>query len=101
MREAYERLKWAREQRFESAAEAARALGIEYPTYAGHENGSRGFNKEATKYAKKFGVSLLWLMSGQGSPKPGMASEVQEIFDQIPPDRRPVALRLLKSLLDE
>lgn len=52
---------------YQSAADAALALGIAYPTYAAHENGSRGFKSEAAvKYAKKFKVTLEWLMTGRG-----------------------------------
>lgn len=51
---------------FESAADAALALGIAYPTYAGHENGARGIKNElAVRYAKKFKVSLEWLVTGR------------------------------------
>lgn len=55
--------------RFASAAEAATALGIPYATYAAHENGSRGFTaKSAERYARKFKVSLEWLLTGRGKP---------------------------------
>ncbi len=37
------------------------------PTYLGHENGSRGFKRDsADKYARKFHVSLEWLLTGKG-----------------------------------
>ena len=67
--EIHERLKKARELAgFKKAAEAARAMGIPYPTYAGHENGARGAFKieDAVRYAKKFKVSLEWLLTGHG-----------------------------------
>jgi SOS-response transcriptional repressor LexA len=54
---------------YSSAAAAARALGIPYPTYAGHENGSRGLRKNIADYARKFGVSADWLLTGAG-PRP-------------------------------
>ncbi len=67
MREPYERLKDAREKLFGEATEAARALGVKVPTYLSHENGSRGFRREsADRYARKFGVSLEWLLTGNG-----------------------------------
>ena len=66
MREAHERLQWARERAgFETATEAARALGVAEPTYLGHENGRRGFRRVADKYARRFGVSLEWLLTGR------------------------------------
>ncbi len=64
-----ERLRWSRKRRFETAAEAARFLGIPYGTYSGHENGSRGIkDDEIERYARSFRVSLPWLAYGHGSP---------------------------------
>lgn len=64
------RLKQARRAAgFETLAEAARYLGVKYPTYAGHENpNSPGtFQTEAAElYARKFKVSLDWLLTGRG-----------------------------------
>lgn len=63
-----DRLRQARQEAgFESVADAARALGVSYPTYAGHENGSRGLRRDSlSKYAKRFKVSVDWLLSGKG-----------------------------------
>lgn len=53
---------------FSSAAEAAAALGVKYPTYAGHENGSSGFRGATGElYARRFGVRFEWLMTGKGA----------------------------------
>lgn len=62
------RLREARKAaRFTTAGEAAAALGIEYPTYAAHENGSRKFDLEtAALYARRFKVSLDWLSAKRG-----------------------------------
>lgn len=67
--ELHERLVTARKAAgYDTAADAARALGTSYPTYAGHENGSSGFrHKTAATYARKFGVSLEWLLTGRGT----------------------------------
>jgi phage repressor protein C with HTH and peptisase S24 domain len=63
----HQRLRLAREQAgFARASDAARALGIEEPTYLGHENGSRGLSRAAARYARFFGVSLDWLIDGRG-----------------------------------
>lgn len=70
MDEPYERLERARELAgYESASDAARALGIREPTYLAHENGSRGFAKRAVRYARFFKVSYEWLMTGRGEPR--------------------------------
>src|SRR5690349_962116 len=61
-----QRLRRAREQAgFARASDAARAMGVEEPTYLGHENGSRGLSRAAPRYARFFGVSLDWLIDGR------------------------------------
>jgi phage repressor protein C with HTH and peptisase S24 domain len=64
----HQRLRVAREQAgFSRASDAARAMGIEEPTYLGHENGSRGLSRAAPRYARFFGVSLDWLIDGRSA----------------------------------
>jgi hypothetical protein len=77
--ELHERLKKAREHaKFETVTEAAEALGVPYPTYAGHENGTSGFRRDsATLYARRFGVSLDWLLAEKG-PMTGAAQDARE-----------------------
>jgi phage repressor protein C with HTH and peptisase S24 domain len=62
------RLKAARQKAgYNGATEAARANRWTIPTYLGHENGSRDFDREAAKkYAKAFRTSAAWLMTGEG-----------------------------------
>ncbi|MBI6628347.1 LexA family transcriptional regulator [Pontibaca salina] len=82
----YDRLKEAREKAgYETAADAAGAFGWPYPTYAAHENGSRGFRAEtAQRYAKAFRVTAHWLLYGDenidrvedGEPAPSNAALV-------------------------
>lgn len=66
-----QRLKQAREQAgFESAADAARFLGVREPTYSSHENGSRGIPlRRAQQYASAYKVNLDWLLTGRGDMK--------------------------------
>ena len=73
MSEIKDRLQWARESAgFENASDAARAMGVPVPTYAAHENGSRGLRRDAAaKYAQRFKVSLDWLLTGRGTPRQG------------------------------
>ncbi len=68
-----ERLAWARKQAgYAGPGEAAAALGVPRFTYTQHENGIRGFrHPSAVQYAKKFKVSLDWLLTGKGDPKGG------------------------------
>lgn len=78
-----ERLKIARKAAgFTSASDAATALGVKYPTYAGHENGSRGVVRAAEKYARRFHVSLDWLLRGVGDP--GDFREAGPVFVAAP-----------------
>lgn len=52
---------------FKTAGDAATSLGVKYPTYAGHENASRAVDVEdAILYARRFRVSLDWLLTGVG-----------------------------------
>lgn len=71
VRELKQRLKWARKTAgFENASDAAIAVGEKIPTYLGHENGSRGFGRaKAEKYARRFKVSLEWLLTNKGDPR--------------------------------
>lgn len=56
---------------FANAKDAAESLGVGYSTYASHENGGRGVPRDAAiHYAKRFNVSLQWLLTGKGEPEP-------------------------------
>ena len=70
MSKPHERLADARRSAgYETAADAARALGIPEPSYVQHENGSRGLSRAGSRYARFFRVSLDWLLTGRGTPK--------------------------------
>jgi transcriptional regulator with XRE-family HTH domain len=56
---------------FSTAQEACDRFGWSYPTYSGHENGSRGFKTaSAEEYARAFRVDLGWLITGNSRPRP-------------------------------
>lgn len=105
--ELHERLTAARiAANFATAADAAAALGVKYPTYAGHENGSSGFRAETGEhYAKKFKVRFEWLMRGVGPMKADAQSEKSDqvvaafarLLPLLPEGRR---RRLLADLAD-
>lgn len=66
-REPHERLQLARLRAgYDSASDAARAMGVSVPTYSHHENATRGFTRQAERYARFFRVSLDWLLTGRG-----------------------------------
>jgi len=77
------RLKLARQAAgFRSAKAAAESLGVAYPTYAQHENGTRGIVREAELYARRYKVSLDWLMRGRGAgPAGSSANDNDEELD--------------------
>ena len=80
MTEMHERLIWARKEAgYETARDAADALGIKEPTYMGHENGSRGFKSSAETYARKFKVNLEWLLTGRGNPRKGQPATTRAV----------------------
>jgi phage repressor protein C with HTH and peptisase S24 domain len=63
----HERLKMVREKAgYAHAADAARAIGVALPTYTHHENGTSGLSRRGERYARFFGVSLEWLLTGRG-----------------------------------
>ncbi|WP_262048632.1 XRE family transcriptional regulator [Bradyrhizobium sp. Bra78] len=68
MADMHERLTSARKEAgYTTVKAAADALGVKEVTYAQHENGIRGFRREAAdQYARKFHVSLEWLLTGKG-----------------------------------
>lgn len=77
------RLRTVREQRYETAQDAAEALGMKYPTYAGHENGSRGITRNAAqRYADFFKVSYEWLLTGRGLIK-GKGNDLIPIVGRV------------------
>lgn len=90
--ELHERLQRAREKAgYKNPTEAAAALRVKYPTYAGHENGSSGFKpKTGAMYARKFGVRFEWLMNGAGAMIDNEAemlkteAGVQSVLERIP-----------------
>lgn len=69
-----------------SAAEAARVLDVPYGTYVGHENGSRGFDKDdARRYAMRYKVNLMWLLYGIGGPRD---KSLDQRLLSLPPEKK-------------
>jgi hypothetical protein len=79
-----ERLRAARARRgFKSARLAAKALGLAISTYGAHERaesaGGRDYGPDEAKfYARRFGVSPEWLLTGRGQGE-------RDEFPGIPP----------------
>lgn len=66
------RLREAREKAgYDSASDAASAMGVPYATYAQHENGNRSYPAErAKRYARFFKTTPEWLLYGRGKSDP-------------------------------
>lgn len=62
------RLQWAREKKYDDAADFARAVGLKPVTYRAYEAGRNGFAKHVALFAKKLGVDPSWLAHGLGTP---------------------------------
>lgn len=66
-----DRLKTARQLIFPSAAAAADALSINPVTLRTHEAGTRGVSfRDLDRYARRYGVSIEWLITGKGDRWP-------------------------------
>lgn len=80
----WERLRWSREKRYPTATAAAQALGLGKNTYSAYERppGSSKHTKldhqRAILFARRFKVSWLWLLLGEGTPFDQTLSPAQE-----------------------
>lgn len=63
---------------YDSASDAAEAMGIPVSTYIQHENGTRGFRTPtAERYAKRFKTTPEWLLYARGTATAPGPNEVQ------------------------
>jgi transcriptional regulator with XRE-family HTH domain len=88
----WERVKWARTQRFESASDAAEAMGMKEGTYRCYERGpdSAKFIRldytHARIFAREFRVRWEWLLDGLGEPWLTPQAEPDDDEDRPPPN---------------
>lgn len=52
---------------FQTPREAAKRFGWKYDSYIQHENGTRGITRAADRYARAYGVSPGWLLTGEAT----------------------------------
>jgi hypothetical protein len=114
LNEPNERLSWARMKltAFQRPTDAAKSLNIKPGTYRTYElpksqGGRWPGNSEVQRIAKKFGVSWLWLLTGQGDPADAAVPELQVYVEQlaervsrITEDKREDAFDAAKAVLD-
>lgn len=89
---------------FETVALAAAAVGVPYPTYAGHENGSSGFpSSKGEIYSRKFKVRFEWLMNGRGPmvetvpALSGVDAEIARLLPGVPEGEKQAYLAWLQA----
>jgi phage repressor protein C with HTH and peptisase S24 domain len=98
--DAHERLAEARRAAgYDTATDAAAALGVHAPTYLHHENGTRGFSRVADRYARFYRVNLEWLMTGRGERK-GRKAGVALVGKVGAGDVRPIAEAVADGPID-
>jgi len=74
---------------FTTTAEAIRRFGWTKSTTYCHENGLRGLTRhEAKKYAKAYGVSIDWLLTGEDISTHKARSSLLGVFDMLSPERQ-------------
>ena len=90
--EPWQRLRWARVKKFETAQAAAESMGMRPNTYTGYERSpdsskhTKLDHQSAIRFARKFGVRWQWLLVGEGAP-----------FDEGPPVTDPMK-RVLENM---
>lgn len=102
------RLQLAREKKFTARGEAALWLGVPYATYSGNENGSTPFGLEAAaNYARRFNVSLDWLVFGRGrGPAIDEQDRVARLyalldrFDELPQSAQDQLIAYAQAVVD-
>lgn len=69
---------------FRSASEAAKELGWTPPTYAAHENGTRGFGIDLVElYAKAFNADPVWLAFGISAGRDKIANISENVLTDV------------------
>lgn len=93
-----ERLKFARARAgYENATDAAARFGFPVIGYRSHENGNRGFKASVAKrYAKAYGVSAGWLITGEG---PMVAQSIDNEISELPPDIQAETMKDIRTIL--
>lgn len=87
-----DRLRKARLTKYASANQAAKSIGIPASTLRAHENGQNKFStEEAELYARRFGTTPAYLLTGEAPQKSGepdasplaSAADIRKMLDRI------------------
>lgn len=104
----WDRLKWARTQRFGTAKAAATALGEKEGTYRTYERRPESSkhtpldHQRAMQFARRLGVRWEWLLLGAGSPWRDPDENLDRIltaYESAPADRKAAVADAIERLL--
>ncbi|MDB5448229.1 MAG: hypothetical protein JWQ97_3546 [Phenylobacterium sp.] len=104
----WDRLKWARLQRFGTAEDAAVALGEKPGTYRSYERRPESSkhtpldHQKAMGFARRLGIRWEWLLQGQGSPWRDPDENLDRIltaYEEAPEERRVAVAEAIERLL--
>lgn len=104
----WDRLKWARRQKFDTAKDAATALGVKENTYRAYERQPDSSkhtpldHQHAFHFAKRLGVRWEWLLQGEGAPWIDADENRERIlnaYDNAAPERRAAVAEAIENLL--
>lgn len=104
----WDRLKWARLQKYATAKDAAIAVGVEegtYRTYERHPDGSKHTPldyQKAVHFGRRFGVRWEWLLEGTGIPWRALDENLDRIllaYESTPEERRAAVAEAIEQLL--
>lgn len=94
------RLKEFRKERNLTQEELAITLGVKAPTISRIENGNRTFTEQMGKsISLSYGVSLLWLMHGEGNKYNDPDEEVMTVIDDIMTGETTFTKNLIKAIV--
>jgi transcriptional regulator with XRE-family HTH domain len=104
------RLKWARKRKFETAKDAAIAMGEEPGTYRAYEREPHSSKhvplpaQKAFHFAKRLGVRWEWLLQGEGAPwreEDERLEKIRDAYEGVSDERKEeiaeAIVRLLKA----
>ena len=114
LREGWQRVRWARERwqrrtkgAVGKASEAAESLGMKPGTYRTYERdreiskGSTLTVSTAERFARLFGVSDIWLLTGRGSPFKGSAGShlmrIIRVLEAMPDEKQKAIADMIEA----
>jgi hypothetical protein len=104
----WDRLKWARLQKFSTAEDAAPALGEKPGTYRTYERSPTSSkhtpldHQKAMHFAKRLGIRWEWLLLGDGAPWRAEDERLDKIliaYEEAPEERKGAVAEAIERLL--